>query len=292
MEEKIVQEFHDAYIKADEQCLEDLWKNKSPKSLVHFYSGKYESKGDNYLLKSISNNTLWLSSPQFFNDPFDCVINTNFHGEAKKFSEQILNKYFDKDIVKSLLYSSNGQATVEKIAEYLKGENEGKHLHLEKSIYVSCFSEKDNLHSLRMWAHYANNHSGVCVEYDFNVVNNVSPFGCIPIKYTDDYKYLLYTSNISEDVTNYMKFFTKAKEWSYEKEWRVAQNNENPNTKGYSIPIALPLAVYIGCKTSERLKEDVIRICKSKNIPAYQMKLKPGSFQLYYELIDEQKTLR
>ena len=82
MEDKIVQEFHNAYINADQKGLDRLWEEETPKSLIKFYSGKYEPNGSNYFLDSISNNTLWLSSPSFFNDPFDCMINVNYNAEA------------------------------------------------------------------------------------------------------------------------------------------------------------------------------------------------------------------
>ncbi len=282
MEDKKVQEFHNAYINADKEGLEKLWEKGTPKSLIKFYSGKYEPNGSNYLLDSISNNTLWLSSPRFFNDPFDCIINVNYNAEAENISRKFLSERFGDDVAKCLLSYGTSKEVLENIANYLKAENEGRHLYLEKSIFVACLSEKDNLKSSRMWAHYANNHSGVCVEYDFDAVKNTSPFGCIPVRYTDDYRYLLNTNNISEDVANYMQFFTKAKEWEYEAEWRVAEQNKHLNMMGYNVPISSPIAVYLGCKVSKKLKKDVVTTCK--NIPVYQMGMIPGTFQFDYKL--------
>lgn len=287
MEESIAQKFHDAYINADEKGLEKLWEESTPNTLIKFYPAKYESDGVNYLIESLRNNTLWLSSPMFFNDPFDCVINVDYQLEAEQISKQILAKYFDEDIIACLLNSPNGKNAVANVAEYLKGENIGRHIYLEKSIYVSCFSESHNLDSLRMWAHYAGNHSGVCVEYDFSTVHNISRFGCIPIQYTNNYNYLLDTSNISEDVANYMKFFTKAKEWEHEREWRVAVKSEHLNMKGFNASIASPVAIYLGCKVSDKLKEDLIAICKDKNVAIYQMKLRQGCMELYPELLKD-----
>ena len=280
MEEQKVQEFHNAYINADKNGLDRLWEEETPKSLIKFYSGKYEPNGSNYFLDSISNNMLWLSSPSFFNDPFDCVINANYNAEAV-LSECLGHDY---DMAQFLLSYGDIKEAAHNVADYLKEENEGKHLYLEKSIYVTCFSEKENLASSRMWAHYANNHSGVCVEYDFATVNNVSPFACIPVRYTDDYRYLLNPNNINDDVANFLQFFTKAKEWEYEKEWRVAQQNKQLNMKGYNVSISSPIAIYLGCKASEKLKKDVMSACE--NIPVYQMKMRPGTFQFYYELLN------
>ena len=282
MEDEKVHEFHNAYINANKEGLDRLWNEETPKSLIKFYSGKYEPDGSNYLLDSISNNTLWLSSPSLFNDPFDCVINVNYDAEAENISRHILSEHFDDEVANFLLSYDGIKEAVGNVAKYLKEENEGRHLYLEKSIYATCFSEVDNLLSSRMWAHYANNHAGVCVEYDFDTVNNASPFGCIPVRYTDDYRYLLNTNDISEDVANYLQFFTKSKEWKNEKEWRVAEQNDRLNMIGYNVPISSPIAVYLGCKASEKLKKDVMSACE--NIPIYQMRKIPGTFRFDYEL--------
>ena len=288
MEEKIVCEFHEAYIKADRKKLDTLWKESTPSTLIKFHPGKYEPNGENFLLDSISNKTLWLSSPKFFNDPFDCVINVNYYSEAERIRRNYLKKYFDDDnIVEYLLSFDESEKGLLKFAESLKELNEDINSYFENSIYVSSFSEFDNLKSIRMWAHYANNHSGVCLEYDFNAVKNASLFGCIPVKYTNDYHYLLDANDVFENVANYLKFFTKAKEWEHEREWRVAQKNETINMNGYKVAFALPISIYLGCKVSDKLKDDVMSICKDKGISLYQMKMNPGSFDIYPEMIEK-----
>ena len=117
MEEKTVQEFHNAYIKADKNSLDRLWNEAAPRSLVKFYSGKYETNGTNYLLDSISNNTVWLSSPRFFNDPFDCVINIDYNLEAEKISQRILKNRFGEDVAQCLLSYDGSAEVLSQIAE-------------------------------------------------------------------------------------------------------------------------------------------------------------------------------
>ena len=70
----------------------------------------------------------------------------------------------------------------------------------ESQMFIACFSEKESIYSSRMWGHYANNHAGVCAEYDWDTVVNASPFGCIPIKYTDTYEYFSNPSNKAEET--------------------------------------------------------------------------------------------
>ena len=58
-------------------------------------------------------------------------------------------------------------------------------LGLIKSIHVACFSETKE--SILMWSHYADNHKGFCVEYDFKELGISNPFArfIFPVIYTD-----------------------------------------------------------------------------------------------------------
>lgn len=124
---------------------------------------------------------------------------------------------------------------------------------LHDLLYLKSFSEeKDNL---LMWSHYADNHRGMCIEYDLkHIVNksheNKRDFGVLyhlfPVVYLEnrvddkeafinlnyaaksigEYKYDLNNNNchahtkVHEDIKS--MFLIKSKNWEYEKEWRIA----------------------------------------------------------------------
>ena len=137
-----------------------------------------------------------------------------------------------------------------------------------------------------MWSHYADNHSGVCVQYSFETVNNISSYGCIPIKYTNTYEYNLAPYNLEESVKNFLKLYSKSTEWLYEKEWRVMQQSEIAYGNGYSVQIGIPEKIYLGCRIKKQLKKDILEYCFDKDIDVYQMRIKEGTFLLYYEKIN------
>ena len=59
-----------------------------------------------------------------------------------------------------------------------------------------------------MWAHYANNHKGMCVEYELLQISEQLKFSPIPVIYTDERVSL--NSLISEDLRRYtMKFLSR-----------------------------------------------------------------------------------
>ena len=197
-----VQKIHDAYVYGQEAELDRLWKEDCPKTLIKFYSAKYDENGENYLLKHIQEQTIWLASPSAFNDPFDCVLNIDCEKEAFRIQREFMQNSADEVITEEILNSGFGELLLKIATSEFEKVLPKLHNDIEKKIYATCFSEPDNLYSMRMWGHYANNHRGVCVEYDFNTVKNICPFGCIPIKYTDTYSHRIHTEGTVENTKN------------------------------------------------------------------------------------------
>lgn len=103
-----------------------------------------------------------------------------------------------------------------------------------KNIYISCFTKRFD--STLMWAHYANQFNGVCIEWD--IIRSSDNDSLVDVKYSkkktlvDLYKLaeLFYgydfcnmklepdNKSIRENVKNII--ITKSKDWKYEKEVR------------------------------------------------------------------------
>lgn len=86
-----------------------------------------------------------------------------------------------------------------------------------KKLGFVCFSER--MSSPVMWAHYADNHRGVCLEFDVTAENifkvtykSRKLFKGISL---ETYRNHVNHGNIRE------VYGTKAKDWAYEKEWRL-----------------------------------------------------------------------
>jgi hypothetical protein len=91
---------------------------------------------------------------------------------------------------------------------------------------ILCFS--DNWQSPVMWAHYADKHKGVCLGFDIGELNG-EPLA-YPVSYSaerlqfqiDQEKDLL---GIDERYVRAL-LYTKAQQWSYEREYRIVANLE------------------------------------------------------------------
>ena len=93
--------------------------------------------------------------------------------------------------------------------------------YLFDEVKISCFTLcKDNL---PMWTHYANQHKGVCIEYETSrITNNFFRRVLFPVNYTTNminpFRIFLENHSIEEFIIS--SCITKHYTWKYEDEWR------------------------------------------------------------------------
>jgi hypothetical protein len=99
-----------------------------------------------------------------------------------------------------------------------------------------------------MWSHYADQHKGLCLEFD--TMRGIDVFrDALPIRYTktfpqiDGFKFG--SSELVEPI-----LLTKSEHWSYEQEWRIIRV---PDGRGVvTLPPESLTAVIIGARISEK----------------------------------------
>lgn len=187
--------------------------------------------------------------------------------------------------------------------------------------FLKSFSEEKN--NLLMWAHYAENYSGMCVEYDFRNLSNEILYHLYPVYYTNTRSVSRNLNHAIEEHkdlkrmnaeycypndTGFIKdilslFLTKSMAWSYEREWRIiatypqihntAEDVDDEQKVLYginsqSINISKCVkAVYLGAKMKEHVKKHIKEICRTKldNIPVYSTRLSKNKYEL--EIVPE-----
>lgn len=102
-----------------------------------------------YLRQEVEQSALFCADPDQLNDPFDCTFNMN---AAIK---RVLEKKLDggRRLVLAHLLSEFSQRHP---ADRIDGESR---------VGVCCFSDTWNIPV--MWSHYARNHTGICLRYEF-----------------------------------------------------------------------------------------------------------------------------
>lgn len=150
-----------------------------------------------------------MAKPESFNDPFDC--NIRFKPEI---DSEAFRKYLDR----------TGRATGNLHRDYqifIEGLKEFRNKDVKNLGVFSMSQIKDNT---LMWSHYADYHKGFCIEFSRLPNNLLGNFEVTqPVNYYCDYPEvdpLDLDGNIDHSIFKKM-LFSKAKDWAYEKEWRL-----------------------------------------------------------------------
>ena len=247
---------------------------------------KYYSDANPLHFEAIKNNTMWYSSAINFNDVFDCDI---FVDEASIFQSIVNASPAMKGLKKGspMWREFKGQSI--KSTQGLRKTFE----ELKEKTGIACLSESDD--SLLMWAHYANNHKGFCVEYELLEINKQLQFTPIPIIYSNEKVFIesLFPQSLEKSITKMLvdALSTKSTEWSYEKEWRIIRDDSacgdkwNKQKYGALLPMIKPTSIILGCQAEESFRQTVEEYCKENRINLYKMEKDNHFYKLNKQIV-------
>ncbi|MCI9541021.1 MAG: DUF2971 domain-containing protein [Lachnospiraceae bacterium] len=234
----------------------DIRKIVDPHIPVKLY--KYGSFENPYWKKVIYKAQIYFSPAETFNDPFDCRTNINYQKIIRKgdFRKGLIEK-FGKEAIENF-----SEEMFQKVIEEMR-----------KDVFVFCFSEVWD--SILMWAHYANNYNGYCIEYDVKQVKKYMTDNLYPVLYEKEY--IDITDNLIKinDNTGIISNLAKAKEWNYEKEWRMVKYNKAPFY--FKRPLK---SIYLGKNCSVSNKQEIIQWAKTQNKKVYTIEASKTQYKL------------
>ena len=149
-------------------------------------------------------------------------------------------------------------------------------------VAISCFTQTYT--SSYLWDKFGNHDSGMCLEYDMDLLSSkIVKERIFPVYYSDN------ENNISDILLDSFPMekwntrllqvlLTKKQEFYQEKEWRfihegilLSKDNENPEIQGILFPIVKPSTIYLGCQVSEENKSHILELAKPRGIRVVQL---------------------
>lgn len=209
---------------------------------------------ENPVILDILNNSLTLSNPSKFNDPMDPILRQWMTMQQKECKDKVEKKQYK--MLRTILNDNLRMSC-------LVTPKTMRHKPVEISIQ-DC--------SLLMWAHYADMHKGLCIQYEINEdvlskhndSSHLLKWGNVRYR---DYK------PISSDITIDNALLAKADCWDYENESRLIYYVKNKMSDDYVTLSGFPVkAVYLGCRFNRKHIAAVKTLLGAKNIPLYIMK--------------------
>lgn len=210
-----------------------------------------------HVLSELSEEKIGVSSPESFNDPFDCLILSDIRRAFEQ--NKNLDKFFIDTYIKEL-----------------------------RKVRIRCFvgeisetkkkATKPYLNTL-MWGHYAESHQGICIRYSLSEDSPLLQNGIIDEHAIGRIDKIIYQSGPvgRKKRLEYERcFLYKDNAWEYENEVRLVYYDKTNNAEHYSIPltsIGLKITgVYFGLNCDKENKSLIRKIMEGREVDFYEIK--------------------
>lgn len=166
------------------------------------------------------------------------------------------------------------------------------HSGIGNAVGITCFSETP--YNMLMWSHYANKHSGICVEYDFSKLFSTVPNSLLlPVEYSEkrpllpiekvivdrDGKIEADQSKMNLLLPALLKALAiKSDIWNYEREWRHIIFTKDTPDRLACLPIISRIILGINISTENR--EKMLEFAKERHIPVSIASMKPDKYEM------------
>lgn len=236
--------------------------------ITHLY--KYKPFNE-FTLDIITNGKIFFPKPEVFNDPYDCDIKIDHKISNNDYLEIIEHEGLNKGILRVEIENElKKQRIINEVpSSFLKNLENGCREYYESNKSMGVLSLCEDYRNILMWAHYADDHKGICIEFERTSKNTLGKDEVTkPVKYIKSYPKIraidfLHSKNAS--LTQKM-LWTKSIDWEYEKEWRVLCERGN---------IALPIpgkitSIIFGIRASQRSIDIVRKLTENSDIKLRQ----------------------
>lgn len=238
-------------------------------------------------------NQLFFPSPCTFNDPFDSKVLFTFDGSDTEDFREYLDGYYrhynpmksDEDIkkmvaetVKTNFFDDDTwrQEQIKIFKQILEEES--------SKLGVISLSEKPD--DILMWAHYADGHKGLCLQFDKIKLDSLINCYCDKVDYRKVYPSFKEFIHLPDEDRGKFLLLTKSDHWEYEQEWRLIimpeENTANLGSRYLKYPEQMLTSVIFGCEMLDCYKDKIRNWIKDRQYKPtiYYAKRKENVFGL------------
>ncbi len=239
----------------------------------------------------LKNGTIYCSNPKDFNDPWDCrpYFNTDILRDADERQKHIAwavrvcqraGKMSETQLAEMQRQLQDPVVLERCVREQILGTQQAV---LDRyRVYCLC----PDASNIRMWAHYADSHRGICLEFS---VQNEIMCGALEVQYHDQFPM---TRQYSDDLAaNLLPLLAKSMVWQDENEYRLITqeaDNATPHetllTHGghLKLPEGVLRSVIVGYQGPYDTVRELVAKCQI-NIQVLHARMVPNRYELIYE---------
>jgi hypothetical protein len=249
-------------------------------------------------LRLLAEGESYYADPKSFNDPLDCrpvvSVDTDL-STLEKVCYRMIVLARDKEKALACIgehrhlsseygdYKTNAEAAAA-YTDSLRREVQGLLYSKLKSLGVLSLAARWNCPL--MWSHYADEHRGLCIEYDTidHHCKNLAPINYSTsgeIKVSVIHEWVIGKSADAKCAIRDAFFYAKAAQWRYEKEWRDVVSAPGATDRPITIS-----AVHFGMCCDSSVRTGVVKLLCGKTIRFYDIYRKDHSFHLKRRRVD------
>lgn len=260
---------------------------------------KYKSFGINSL-RSLCESEVYYSDPKKFNDPLDCSPSLINDVDLKDLEtlchRMIMDKSDRKKADKEIQYyrylsTEYGDYRIDKEVQnyYMRMIYDEILRQLDLTMKShGVLSLSSQWKSPLMWSHYADEHKGICIEYDISHAVCEKPVevdykGSRGILISNIVEWVFNNSEIAKKEIENKYFYTKASQWGYEEEWRYISESQGRR----SVPFHTT-GIYFGMRCEVSIVSSIVKLMNGAetNIKFFQTYVSRDSFDLLKREVD------
>lgn len=303
-------EFLEKYFGQDVKTMSEALEMKQRNMPEKLYRYRTLNNVD-YIKEEICDGKIFLAHPKSLNDPFDScsVLGSNvpkaYVANKADFQEQFKGKIAEKEYdaifesedwyEKMMSFVANESVSADKemylkhameyaVMKEIERLNNTVSEMVRRTARLACFTETNR--NLPMWNHYAQGHTGICLEYDTKCIEDIYIINRLfPVIYTkklpDGVKLLI---DKAAPKYHFMEHFLihKLDDWRYEQEWRLIFDagswyyslNQVPEDywcNGKQIVFIKPSRIFLGVQVEEENEKKIREWGKQLGIPVLKM---------------------
>lgn len=259
---------------------------------------KYKPFGVN-TLRAITEAEVFYAKPSTFNDPLDCDPTIDMDVDRAR---------LERLLFRMLLRTETEPAARERIGylRYMSSEYGDYKTDPDVTNYLMRMLARDikteldkelgsegilslsaTWQSGLMWSHYADEHRGICIEYDTREqehprLGKVDYHGPRAIKTSDLYRWKVQDNDAAKDRVFKTYFYTKSGEWRYEREWRDRREKSGIE----EVPFRTT-AVLFGYRCNSSVIKSIVKLLNDHpEIKIWQVLPKDEGFGLRRQKVD------
>lgn len=228
-------------------------------------------------------------SPSQFNDPFDCLpsikvpksideLRQKQHLMVPRFAAAM--PHLSEAFIADSLDQAFKHATIDQITDVIAQTLQNT------SHQMGVFSLAANIKNVLMWSHYASNHTGIAVRFDWRKQLRGGLMPLLKVRYEERRSTILgYFDDgfPDEGVAHAMR--TKAEFWRYEQEWRSLVPGGARTIVDFDPTVVDGVVLGANCTVEHEawIRDRV----QDRDLPIYRARPDPDTFDLHFMAREE-----